>query len=474
MLLLAACDAPPPEPEAVAPAKRRNVVLVLGDALRAKSLNFHGHDKPTSPFLTALAERSLIYENAYSHYSSTWASVSNMFTGWPYSALVDGGRFTARSKPSHTGGLEDANETLAELLSAAGVRSRAVSANPYLSKEHGFGQGFEAFHDWSDWDPDFWQSIRKFRAQAVNQVAAEYLEELAAGTEPWFLFLLYFDTHNPYQPGAEQRQVLVDPDYSRSERNRGGAPRDADGKPLKYRTAENRDWYSDADAEHLKSLYEAEILAFDAGVRELYGHLRRLWLLEDTVVIVSSDHGESLFERDYWGHGFLSRDEVQRVPLLVVNPGLSPQRISGVTGTSDLFFSILNHFGVEVEPEQRVPQAMDVINGREMGSVMLSEGPGKTLILRDERYSLYRHLDVAGRFPIPVENGDYLFDRLEDPEEAANLLSREATAEQAAVIREQLLERLAVDLTGPTTADDPFLEGDEERLRRLRALGYVD
>lgn len=475
LLLVGACDAPSPEPEVVAgPEKPKNVVLVLGDALRAKSLPFYGCDKPTAPFLTSLAERSLLYDNAYSHYSSTWATFSNLFTGEPYSVLVDSGRFTAQSRRSHSGGLEDSNETLAERLGSAGVRSRAISANPYLSKEHGFGQGFEAFHDWSDWDPNFWNSIRKFRAPEVNQVALEYLEELAAGAEPWFLVLLYFETHNPYQPGPEQRELLVDAAYPRSERNRGGAPRDAEGQTLKYLTEKDREWYSESDAEHLKSLYEAEVLAFDAGVRELYGHLRRLWLLDDTIVIVASDHGESLFERDYWGHGFLSRDEVQHVPMLVVNPETTPRRVSGVAGTSDLFFSILNHFGVDVEPEQRSPWCMDLMNGREIGSVMLSEGPGQTRILRDERYSLYRHHDVDGRFPIPVENGDYLYDRLEDPLETSNLFDQEGRADEAAAIRDQLLERLEIDLRDPTTTEDPFLEGDEERLRRLRALGYVD
>ncbi|MDH3523666.1 MAG: sulfatase [Acidobacteriota bacterium] len=475
VLLVVACDAAAPEPEVTAtPAEPLNVVLVLGDALRAKSLPFYGGDKPTAPFLTALAERSLVYDNAYSHYSSTWATFSNLFTGEPYSALVDSGRFTAQSRRSHSGGLEESNETLAELLRSAGVRSRAVSANPYLSKEHGFGQGFEAFHDWSDWDPDFWESIRKFRAPEVNQVARGYLEELAAGAEPWFLVLLYFETHNPYQPGPEQRELLVDAAYPRSDRNRGGTPRDADGETLKYLTAEDREWYSESDAEHLKSLYEAEVLAFDAGVRELFGHLRRLWLLDDTVVIIAADHGESLFERGYFGHGFLSRDEVQHVPMLVVNPKTPPRRVSGVTGTSDLFFSILDHFGVDVEPERRSPWCMDLMNGRQIGSVMLSEGPGKTRVLRDERYSLYRHLDVEGRFPIPVENGDYLYDRLEDPLETSNLFEQEGRAAEAAAIRERLFERLVVDLRDRTTTEDPFLEGDEERLRRLRALGYFD
>ena len=478
LVAASACDRaadtrrPAAEPGTAAePAK--NVVLVVGDALRARNLPFHGYDRATAPFLSELAEDSLVYDNAFSHYSSTWATFSNLFTGRAYSALVADGEFTAKSRNDRGGGLIEANTTLAEILATVGVRARAVSANPYLAEEHGFAQGFEAFHDWSDWDPDFWSSVRKFRAPEVNEVAFRHLDELAAGEGPWLLLLLYFETHNPYQPPAEYRRGLVDPDYPRRDRNQGGGPRDADGETLKYLTPEVAEWYSEEDVAHLTSLYDGEIAAFDAGIRDLVGHLEARGLRDDTVLIVTADHGESLFDRGYWGHGFLSRDEVQHVPLLVANTGLPPRRVRGVAGTSDIFHSLLHHFGAEAPPARRLPWAMDVLRAEERGPVVLSEGEGKTRIVRDARYSFYRHLDIEGRFPIPVRNGDYLFDRSRDPGELDNLLADPEQRERAIAVRDRLL-RQAGELGNDTaSAEDPFLQGDEERLERLRALGYV-
>jgi len=453
-----------------------NVVLILGDALRAGNLPTYGYEKRTAPFIDGLAERGLVFTNAYSHYSYTWPSISNLFTGAPYSRLVREGLFATPG--SEGGGLTAENLTLAEILAAGGVRSRGVSANPWICDEYGFGQGFEALHGTDVWMPGSpREPRRKVTAEEVNEAAARQLDELVSGGAPWFLFLLYFDTHNPYGPPREDQARFAPDDYARIGRVHAGEPVQPDGTRLKFRTPPLREWFTDEDVRFLTSLYDGEIHHFDRRVQALFRELETRDLLDSTTVILSADHGEAFFERDYWGHGYLSREEEQHVPLIVVRPGdgFSRKVITTPVTTTDIFHSVLSHFRMETPPgRELVPWLVDVITGESHGSVAYSEGPGDTRILRGERYSLYRYLATEERqLPLAPRNGDFVFDRQANPGETHNLLEHDR--DRGAAVRGELVRRaLFWPPEEAGSALDPLELGDEALRERLRALGYVE
>jgi arylsulfatase A-like enzyme len=468
-----------PEPPARG-RKPENVLVVLCDTLRADHLGLYGYSRPTSPFIDSLARRAQVYDAAYSHYSYTWPSVSNLFTGLPYSHLVGEGLFTTPANGFRDGGLEESVDTLAERLGRRGVASAAVVANPYVAATLGFGQGFGTFHDALAWNPRFWEvQIHKYTAREVNEIAFPLLRELDRQEAPWFAYLHYFDPHMPYMAPPRDRFLFEDPGYDRDGRVVGGYFKDPQGKPLSYLTDELKSWVAPADLDYLVAQYDAEIHRFDRNVRRLFAFLEANHMLEDTTVILTADHGEAFLERGFWGHGFLSRAEEERVPLMVVparrRRDLRPARIAEPATTTDIHFSLLRHFGALPEGGEGSPGwAVDLLTGRKLRSAVHTEGAHDAVIVRNRGYGFYRYGGFSkSKVPLPVRDGEFLFDLRNDPGEKVDLFA--ADPQKAARIRDRLLGELGKDVRQGRGEGfvDPLHRGDSETVRRLRALGYL-
>jgi arylsulfatase A-like enzyme len=450
-------------------APRGNVVLIVCDTLRADHLGLYGYPLPTSPFLDQLGKRGWVYERAYSHFSYTWPTIANLFTGIPFSELVARELFVAPPRALESGGLTGAARTLAESLAARGVQTGAVSANPYVNSRLGFAQGFGSFHDIYSWDPEYWStSLPKFTVGEVNAAALEQLSHLQGGSKPWFLYLHYFDPHMPYRAPPEDRRLFEDTSYARQGRVVNGYLRRPDGDFLNHLTPDVDRWLDASDLRNLIAQYDAEIHRLDRGLRELFASLEQRGALENTTVIITADHGEAFMERGFWGHGFLSRAEEERVPLLVLAPRREParpERLSAVATTTDLYFSILDHFGVPVD-EGRSNRwwGTHVLRGTARSRVAITEGV-QAFVVRTRRWSLYRYREFKHA------DGDYLFDLETDPDERVNLLTE---AEGHAQLAQRLLRLAgAEDQAALPVLPDPLRAGDEEARRRLRALGYL-
>jgi arylsulfatase A-like enzyme len=464
------------------PGRPGNVIVILCDTLRADHLGLYGYPRPTSPFLDALGRRAWVYENAYSHFSYTWPSISNLFTGLPYSYLVQKELF--RKVPegkTNEGGLSPAAPTLARHLDRAGVASAAVVANPYVTSRLGFGDGFGDFHDVYAWNPRFWEEgIHKYRVEEVNAAALVAVGKLRASGGPWFLYLHYFDPHMPYSAPAADLALFADPAYARKGRFVDGYLRNPQGQPFNYVTDDLAGWIDPSDRAQLVAQYDAEVHHFDRGMAELFAALDRAGVLDDTTVVLTADHGEAFLERRFWGHGYLSRSEEEHVPMIVVPPRLSrwgrPARLPGLVTTTDLHFSILRHFGASPGSLGGIGGSpwwrTDLFSGERRGAAVATEGAWGTYVLRGPRYSYYRYTELAAaELPLSIPDGEYLFDRARDPEETENLFARDP--KRAAGLRDGLLRDLGAD--GSLLAGrwrEPFLDAGEEARRRLRALGY--
>lgn len=458
----------------------RNVILIVSDSLRAPQLQLYGYEKPTSPVLAELESSSLVYEKAYSHHSFTWPSISNLFTGLPYSRLVESGLFDtpgAHTNFQWDGGLSEATPTLAKRLAAGGVRSYGVSASPYISRRTGFELGFARFFDWDEWlRVGLDSNVPYVPGERVNDVARAYLRELRwPKRQPWFLYLHYMDTHMAYHAREDDLARFGDPAYDRADRVDGGAALDPSGKWLKWRTPDLQDWLEPGDIEQLVAHYDAQILRFDRALGALLHDLERMGLRDDTIVIVTSDHGESLFERGFWGHGYLSRNEEQHVPLIIILPPGSEAgaRIAFPVTTTDIFHTLITHFGLEpVSDPHLLPQVADLFRAEPMRNVAYSEGPGGTRVYRDGRFALYQHRDMANwKRPLPTEDGDFLYDLSIDPGERTELLEDDATGAKRA--RERLVAAGPSALPGQN-APDPMLSATGKLRKSLAALGYID
>ena len=291
-----------------------NIVFVSIDSLRADHLGCYGYDKDTSPFLDSLAARGLRFENAVSTTSWTLPSHASMFTGLlgATHGLVDNGL-----------SLSEDHITLAELLKSSGYHTAGFFGGPYLHPTFGLGQGFEVYESCmtttaaevdgeelrtSAMHPDGPSHADVTGPRTAERVRA-WAETREGRDEPYLLFLHLWDVHYDYMAPEEYEAQFVDPAYA--------GP--ADGR-LMANPAIRSDMAA-ADLAHVLALYDAEIRFTDDVLRGILEDLEQRGMLENTLVLVTSDHGEEFFEHGLKGHNKTLFDEVLRVPMIVAWDG---------------------------------------------------------------------------------------------------------------------------------------------------------
>ena len=313
-----------PRPALRAP---RGVVLISIDALRADRLGPYGAERPTTPFLDSLARRAVVFENAFCPIPSTLPSHLSMLTGY---------------YPSEHGVLPPSDvlssklPTLAERLRAAGVRTFGHSEGGYVQGGYGFARGFE---EWTDTPYERDTDVERTLARGLDSLSRVGPEER------FFLFLHSYTIHDPYDPppGYRERFRPVAPPAGAFDAT--GPNFAAFNRGTRTLAPGALDWY--------RALYDAGVRYLDDVLAGFFAELERRGLAHDTVVVLTSDHGEEFAE-----HGRLAHTQVYpeclRVPLLVVHPDrTTPHRPRTVTENVDLAPTILELLAVPVPAELR-------------------------------------------------------------------------------------------------------------------------
>lgn len=468
LALLAAAGCTRPEPPGP-----RNVVLVLTDTLRADHLGVYGYGRDTSPFIDRLAAEGVLFEDVVSAAPATFPSVNSLFT----SRSPDVFYHTS----SEDFGIPEELPTLAELLRDAGFRTAAVSASPvvraapsYFNPYGGFGQGFEAFDESCGYREEY---VPGYSSDCVTDRALEHLalllEKSQDGTseddaqpQPFFLYVHYLDPHDPYAPPQERRRFSAET-TSEHEYIRGGRTFPITrtlfgGQPTVT--------WDEGDIEHLVNLYDDEIHAVDSEIGRLIGALEERGVLDDTLVVLVSDHGESFLEHGAIQHGQSVYQSEIHVPLIFRWPGLAPTRRPEPVCSVDVMPTVLallrrpipeSLVGVpllgEGAPESR-PSSLCFAAGRadwrSQSANLLALRRERAKIIYDRRRDHYEIYDLRG-----------------DPHEKNNL----APESWDAAARDLRALRAALDTFGDLTplAGDAAIELDPEAERALRALGYI-
>jgi choline-sulfatase len=279
-----------------------NLILITVDTLRAADVGFLGYDKPTTPNLDALAAQSVVFDRAYSMASYTGKALAPMLIGkYPSETARDGGHFNRYGA---------SNTFLAERLERVGVFAMGAASHWYFRESWGLTQGFEAF-DLSA-IPEQGQSAASDSTTTSAQLTDAALKLLAARADGrrFFLWVHYFDPHEQYvpHPGAPD---FADPD-----------------RPAGWR---------------MHAAYDGEVWFTDKHVGRLldYARAQRWW--DDTVVVVTSDHGESMTEHGLmFQHGFEVWEPLVRVPLLIRVPALSPHHVPVKRSVIDVVPTLLD------------------------------------------------------------------------------------------------------------------------------------
>ena len=427
LTLLATCG----EPRPPRPPRFDNLVIILIDTLRSDHLASYGYERDTAPFLGELAAGGIQLQG-YPASSWTRPSIATLLTGLhPQRHQAIGRRDS----------LPEDVAFLPQVLADAGFTTAGYAGNMNASRRWGFHRGFQ---QWRQCSPQ-----GKVKARRVTYEALEMLPSLEA---PFLLYIHYVDPHDPYRPErawedeAEPRPY-VQPKQVREQ----GVPWEA------------------AEIRRMVDQYDGEIREMDAQIRRLFQALAERGLLEDTLVVVTSDHGEEFGEHGGLTHGVTLYEEVLRVPFLLWSrEGLPHYASDAVLHQVDFLPTVLEALGLAAH----TPPRLDGTSRWQQIAAGTSPAPE----------DLFFHLDLSGRGAVAMTRHpwkwihtnatphDQLFDLAADPGETRTLDARTSAA--ASLDLKHLLIRHHNRL-GTLAARRELAEMDDESRRALAALGYL-
>ena len=414
-----------------------NLILVTIDTLRADHLGAYGYSRNTSPVIDGLAEEAVLFENAIVPVAFTGPSHASMLTGlYPsgHGVLTNGYRLAATKL------------TLAEALRGKGYQTAAfVAARAILGRGAGFDQGFEVFDEGKS---------RKRRADEITSQAVRWLQE-RADSGNFFLWVHYYDIHCDYY-APEPFFEMFDVGYT-------GAidPKAKCGKPH-YNKME----LSEEDLTYIRALYDGEIRYVDQHIGVLLRQVEELGLKQKTLLILTSDHGESLGERGVIGHNLALHDYEIRAPLIIRHPALegSHQRIRQQVELVSLMPTIFDLLEVSHDAALAGESFAPLLVGKEsahrfaytqMGPV---KGREPSYSLRGEDWKLLLHPDAREEL-YPLDHGG----------EATNLADERP--ELAASMKAVLQRWIEAQGEAPAALTE---EISQETKRELEELGYIE
>jgi len=460
--------------------KRPNVFLIVMDCVRFDYLSAYGYSRPTTPNLERLAADGVLFENAFAAAPWTPPSHASLFTGtYPSRHGVD---------VNENLFLSEQNRPLAEILSDHGYRTFGVLPDVHLSNVRGFHKGFQEYSElWRipylypeyDWLKCLTWNIfcgRDRRTRYTNTVMKRWLKANFNKTDPFFIFVNYKAAHNSYHhipwvfrwrfesksPGIDRQKVKY---YSA----KGG-----------YSYMARQLELTEEEFRLVRSWYAGAVAYLDSRIGEMIRYLQELGAYDNTLIIITADHGENLGEHHLAYHLFCLYDTLLHVPLLMSCPSLLPRgrRVPGMVSLTDVVPTILEVLELEEHLDYQ-STSLASFDGREYHDHIFAEfgRPHYMLKRLPERFpghdfsSFDKGLQCIRttnhKLIVGSDNTEELYDLQADPGETANRV-RDLPA-VAARLRSGLATWRAS--MGPTFVGQR-VEEDESLVKALRDLGY--
>lgn len=422
-------------------AGKSAVVLIIVDTLRADHVGAYGHERPTTPHLDRWMQQGRRFDSAHSVAPWTLPATASLYTGLYPERHGAGFRFRQLQFSSLSGEVE----TLAERLAAEGLTTAAVVANVYLGPQFGLHRGFGRF---ADLGGDETQA-----AATADRVVDQALAWLAELGDRFFLVVHLIDPHLPYDAPAPLGGRFTDGTTSSL------ALPIAERKGVVGRLGE----LTAADRELVAAAYDEEIAYADLQLARLFSELERRGILDEGLVVLTSDHGEELFDHQGFEHGHSFYQELLRVPLVFWGRGVEPGSSAEVVSLIDLMPTVLEAVGSTPGGLVDGTSLWPALSGGQLTA-------SRAVAAQWNFFGRKRRAILAWPFKAVVGARErQLYDLEADPGEQRNLIDedlpklRELSAELDALLpgRGPPEGVAAVDLMDRTR-------------RQLEALGYVD
>ena len=445
------------------PNRRPHVLLVSLDTLRADHLGAWGYDRPTSPFLDALAKNGVRFRRVYSQSPKTAPSHMSLFTGTYPSA--HGTHFAYETDPPAVYPVAEDLELLPEIMHRAGYRTAAWTGGGQVSSAAGFDRGFDHFSE----------NLGEIDSWKMNEVRAWLRRN---SDEPCFLFIHTYQIHDPYLPPSPYHQIFAS-DYegwiigdkellqtisrgSSFENLHRAFWRAPDLKPDPASVGPD-------DLRQLVALYDGGIRYTDDVLHGFFEDLRQDGLLDDTLVVIFSDHGEEFLEHNGLLHEKLYR-ETLHVPLILFWPAGLPDEvvIDSQAPLIDLGPTLLDLISVETPAQMDGTSLLPFLQDpNEVDHrIAFSEAPwvhdDHHRSLRDGSRTLYDH--GSGEIE--------LFSAIEDPFENEDLSPTHPDI--AVEMHRRLLEFITTHGLHQPVSQEKGHELSSDQIEALRALGYIE
>lgn len=424
--------------------KRPNVIFLLVDTLRADHLGAYGYERETSPEIDRLlGERGVVVEHAYAQAPWTVPSVAALMTSRYPGEILSG--------PLETYSIPESAETMAQFFAAEGYETAAFYANFTLRDANGFGRGFA-----TRYTPPAVVESNDLHAETLNARALPWLRSRQHLERPFFLYAHYLDPHDPYDNTdiVDGRSPFY-PDY----------PGTLSGRYVHGVYTGNIALADPpSDIAHLTALYDAEIRYVDRKIGELLSALDPA-VARNTLIVLTADHGEELYDHGGWKHGQTLYQEQIHVPLFFRWDGRLPagRRLGGTVELLDLLPTLAAAAGAPPREGWQGIDLLPALSGakpapqRPAFSQHMATGPLRAAVVAGEKKLLVfnreepfvpknRLVDYLWQFDLARLPPRELYDLAMDPWERSNRIEREPDA--AAALQALLDHRLDRSLAG--------------------------
>ena len=383
----------------------KNVILLTIDALRKDALGCYGNERGLTPFIDSLQDECIRF---------TKGQASGPYTQASFPGILTSSYYLEYGKPK---GLSLSRTLISEPLKKAGIATAAFHSNPYISDFLGWNRGWDVFYDSMEEEVD--SKIPYIRGDAINGKVTEWLSSYSRGGKyrPFFLWLHYMDIHEPYVP--ERKYVeMVDPSITISQDDMYSLFKDILLK---------RDVSDPGKVELLKKLYAVHVREIDTYTEVIFNTLENLGILKDSVVIITSDHGDEFGEHGGFSHDDKMYSELIDMPLLIYGSGKNGVCDTLVSNV-DIPPTIIHLFGLDPVENFEGHSLLPLENYPEEGVF------GEAIDQRSQRGGdigkdiyFYREKDLKVIYHAGFDRWE-LYDLKEDPKELSNIVGSSPAA----------------------------------------------
>lgn len=446
----------------------QNLLLVTVCGLRADHLGCYGYDRSTSATIDALAEESVVFANCFSQGNCTELSFGSLFTSLhPSIHSVKRWGYLANRLP-------DEVETVAECLQDAGLHTVGLMSNPFIKREWGLTQGFSEILEFHYGHlelfpvrylvklgllprPDRTPAGDLPRASLMVNEAIRQLHELKDA--PFFLHVHFMDTHHPYIPPPAYQDVFASPDAVHTDAEKLWQR----GWTVFGQLPSQKDILSPGEVKRIAELYDGAIRYVDEQLARLLGELDSLGLAENTLLVLTSDHGTEFLEHgDIFHKSPFLYDELIHVPLIIRFPGLpSGERVTHIVRHIDLMPTLLKVFDLPPSPGMQGQSLMSLLGGA---------GLWRRVPAFSESYAFMSVRTQSHKlmYDRRADGTAYGYDLARDPKEMINVSGESSACDSLDAVLTGFLRKVSLPIRR-----QPSRELDHRTREQLRSIGYM-